>query len=133
MGEERIEQFVPVRALGDGDAVAGQHLGERFFAPVLQEVDAGVLLERVAHGEATPGGREIDCRIAPGHLERAEHRLGHGGHEFFDHGGDAVVVGVGLVGLEHGELGVVLGGGALVAEDAAEFVDLVEAADESVA
>ena len=41
-----------------------------------------------------------------------------------------VVVGVGLVELEHGELGVVLGADALVAEVAVDLVDTVEAADD---
>ncbi len=41
-----------------------------------------------------------------------------------------VVVGVGLVELEHGELGVVAGGDALVAEVAVDLVDAIEAADD---
>ena len=41
-----------------------------------------------------------------------------------------VVVAVGLVGLEHGELGVVAAGEALVAEVASDLEDLVDAADE---
>ena len=41
-----------------------------------------------------------------------------------------VVVGVGLVELEHGELGVVLGADAFVAEVAVDLVDAVEAADD---
>ncbi len=41
-----------------------------------------------------------------------------------------VVVGVGLVELEHGELGVVPGADALVAEVAVDLVDAVEASDD---
>ena len=41
-----------------------------------------------------------------------------------------VVVGVGLVELEHGELGVVLGADAFVAEVAVDLVDAVDAADD---
>ena len=40
-----------------------------------------------------------------------------------------VVVGVGLVELEHGELGIVLGADAFVAEVAIDLVDAVHAAD----
>ena len=64
----------------------------------------------------------------------------------FDHGGtggidrrlaeqlfgeidQAAIVGVGLVELQHGELGVVVGGESFVAEVAVDFVDAVEAAD----
>ena len=39
------------------------------------------------------------------------------------------VVGVGLVELEHGELGVVLGADAFVAEVAVDLVDAIESAD----
>ena len=46
-------------------------------------------------------------------------------------GHDVVVVDVGLVGLEHGELGVVLEAHALVAEVAADLVDAVDAADDA--
>ena len=53
-----------------------------------------------------------------------------GGH-LLDHGHDVVVVHVGLVGLEHGELGVVLEAHALVAEVLAQLVDLVDAADDA--
>ncbi len=41
-----------------------------------------------------------------------------------------MVVAIGLVELEHGELGVVLGGDTLVAEVAVDLVDAVEAADD---
>ncbi len=40
-----------------------------------------------------------------------------------------MVVAVGLVELEHGELGVVFGADTFVAEIAVDFVDAVEAAD----
>ncbi len=50
--------------------------------------------------------------------------------EFFAELHQVVVVGVGLVELEHGELGVVFGADALVAEVAVDLVDAVEAADD---
>ena len=49
--------------------------------------------------------------------------------EFFAEFHQVVVVGVGLVELEHGELGVVFGADALVAEVSVDLVDAVEAAD----
>ena len=52
------------------------------------------------------------------------------GDEFFGEVHQVVVVGVGLVELEHGELGVVLGADAFVAEVAVDLVDAVEAADD---
>ena len=56
--------------------------------------------------------------------------LGDEGDEFFGEVHQVVVVGVGLVELEHGELGVVLGADAFVAEVAVDLVDAVEAADD---
>jgi phage terminase large subunit-like protein len=41
-----------------------------------------------------------------------------------------VIVGVGLVELQHGELGIVLRADALVAEVAVDLVDAVKAADD---
>ena len=56
-------------------------------------------------------------------LDEAARAFLRGGH----HG---VVVGVGLVELEHGEFGVVLDVYAFVAEVVADFVDALEAADD---
>ena len=67
---------------------------------------------------------EADAACVPSTVAR------DAGDHLFDHARDVVVVGVGLVGLEHGELGVVLPGDALVAEDAADLVDAVVAADD---
>ena len=50
--------------------------------------------------------------------------------EFLDEVHHAVVVGIGLIHLHGGELGVVARVHALVAEDAAHFVDALEAADD---
>ena len=52
------------------------------------------------------------------------------GYKFFGEGHQVVVVGVGLVELEHGELGVVAGADAFVAEVAVDLVDAIEAADD---
>src|SRR5579871_5381056 len=50
--------------------------------------------------------------------------------ELFGEAHEVVVVGIGLVELEHGELGVVAGADALVAEVAVDLVDAVEASDD---
>ncbi len=64
--------------------------------------------------------------------------VGHGGAVYLQsHLGDellgqlhqVMVVGVGLVELEHGELGIVLGGDAFVAKVAVDLVNAVETAD----
>ena len=78
--------------------------------------------------DAGPRRRQVELvaveahRRAAGGLERdrRDHRLEETHH--------VLVVGVGLVALQHRELGVVVGVDALVAEDAAELVHLVHAA-----
>ena len=67
--------------------------------------------------------RKRDLEVADGASRLGDHLLDHRHH--------VVVVDVGLVGLEHRELGVVLEAHALVAEVLADLVDLVEAADDA--
>ena len=63
-------------------------------------------------------------------LEGAEEFLGKVADHFFDEVGHDLEVAKGLVGFEHGELGIMAAGDAFVAEVAVEFEDLGEAADE---
>ena len=87
------------------------------------------LADQVVVFRAAEGGREIDGPAHPlkprggaGHLCSLDNdRLGEVHHR--------AVIAVGLVGLEHGELGIVPGAHALVAVDAAEFEDPLHAAD----
>ena len=67
--------------------------------------------------------RKLTCEAADG--------VGRRGGHLLDHRHDVVVVDVGLVGLEHRELGVVLEADALVAEVLADLVDAVDAADDA--
>ena len=112
------------------DAEPGHRPAQRCGVGVGLEVDAAVLQDGFAQGEAAPGRREVDLVRRRGQLEAAEDLLGHVGHHLLHQPHDVLVVGVGLVGLQHGELRVVLGGDALVAEDAADLVDALEAADD---
>ncbi len=94
------------------------------------EVDARALLDGLSQGEALPGGREVQHRVAVGHLEATQGLLGYIGHHLLHQLHDVLVIGIGLVGLQKGVLRVVLGGDALVAEDGPNLVDAVEAADD---
>ncbi len=94
------------------------------------DVDAGLLLDGLAHGEARPRRREVDLVAAEVHLEAADGASRLGDH-LLHHRHDVVVVHVGLVRLEHGELGVVLEAHALVAEVLADLVHAVDAADDA--
>ena len=95
------------------------------------EVDAGLLEQRVPHRDPLPRRVEVDHDAVPLDPVGAEDALGDAGDELLEPGRGVVVVGVGLVPLEHRELGVVLGRDALVAEVLAELVDAVDAADDA--
>ena len=72
--------------------------------------------------------RQIDLGALIDELARAEQRVGEPLEQRFDHLHEIAVIGVGLVQLEHGEFGVVLGRHALVAEISVDLVDALEAA-----
>ncbi len=67
--------------------------------------------------------RKVTFEVADGASRLGDH--------LFDHRHHVVVVHVGLVGLEHRELGIVLEAHALVAEVLAHLVDAVDAADDA--
>ena len=67
---------------------------------------------------------------AEGDLRRPDRLARDGLDELLDPPHRVLVVRVGLVPLDHGELGRVLVGDALVAEVAAQLVDALEAADD---
>ena len=75
-----------------------------------------------------PAGGQVDLLALPLHLIGAQDLLGGGGEQVLEQIHHAVEVGVGLVELHGGELGVVLGVHALVAEDAADLIHPVQAA-----
>src|SRR6516165_4830958 len=60
-------------------------------------------------------------------LQRAQHCPGHVPYQALSKLDHVAEVGVGLVKLQHSELGIVLGGNAFVAEVAIDLVDAVEA------
>ena len=67
--------------------------------------------------------------VAIGHVGGAEHGHGQFAEQFLGEVHVVAVVGVGLVELEHGELGVVPGRDAFVTEVAVDLEDLLEATD----
>ena len=92
------------------------------------DVDPGVLLHQVGEGGPPPGRGQVEVAAAVGEPGRPPAAPGHLRHQLLGEGHEVGVVGVGLVELEHGELGVVAGGDALVAEHPADLEDLLEAA-----
>ncbi len=90
-----------------------------------------LLADRVAQGDPPPGRGEVDLDAVALDLGRAEHALGDLADQPLEPRGGVLVVGVGLVPLEHRELGVVLERDPLVAEVLAELVDPVDPADDA--
>ena len=80
------------------------------------------------HGHAGPAGGQVDVLPLPLDLIGAQNLLGGGGQQVLEQVHHVVEIGVGLVELDGGELRVVLGVHALVAEDAADLIDPVHAA-----
>ena len=126
---EAIEGGPPRGPVVDCDAAVARQRAHLFGLRVLEIVDARVLQQRLAVRGATPLPAEVDDLLAVRDLERAGDVAHDGAHQVFDHPRHVVVVGVGLVGLEERELGIVAVRDALVPEDPADLVDLVEPAD----
>ncbi len=88
--------------------------------------------QRAVQGDLVPVAREVArAAVGQGHLQRAERRERRLLDQLAGEYGDRVVVAVGLVGLEHRELGAVRGVRALVAEVAVDLEDLLEATDDA--
>ena len=111
------------------------HALSQLHAPVSiadtgHKVGAGDVLHGVGHGDAPPGGGQVDFMTQPGDLVGAQNLLGGAGEDALQNIHHAVQVGERLVQLTGGELGIVLGVHALVAEDAAHLVHPLHTADD---
>ena len=113
----------------------GRHprLGAQLAQPVLAgaRVDLGAegLGDRAVHGLGRPVAAEVILLPGPARHRRPVHGHGRVLDQFPGQGGHGVVVAVGLVRLQHRELGIVGGVHTLVAEDPADLVDLLDTAD----
>ena len=97
---------------------------------VFDEVDAAVFFDGSRRLRRCQGGLKLMVLSPNLTSAGAQYLLADLVDHLFHHVHHVIVVGVGFVAFQHGELGVVLGGDALVAEDAPQLVDLVEAADD---
>ena len=107
-------------------ALAGQRLRVR----VVLDVHAAAALQLLTQRQAGPRRREIDHIVAHRDLHGAVYVLSQRRNQRFHHLHDGVVVGVGFVGFQQGELRVVVLVNSLVAENAADLIDLIETADD---
>jgi len=94
------------------------------------EVHAQILLDGLGHGHAPEAGGEGDLMALPLHVVCAEDLLGGAGEKLLEEVHHVVEVGIGLIELDRGKLRVVAGIHALVAEDAAQLIHALDAADD---
>ena len=87
-----------------------------------------MLLHQVGEGGPPPGRGQVELPAAVGEPGRPGRHHRQLRHQLLGELHEVDVVGVGLVQLEHGELGVVAGGDALVAEHPSDLEHLLEAA-----
>ena len=112
-----------VQAVEDGPGLRDRH--------VRVHRRAGLLGDHVGEPGARPGRREVDGLPGVVHRGRvAERGLRRRGHEALGQVHHVVVVGEGLVGLQHRELGVVPGVDALVAEHPPDLEHPLQPADD---
>ena len=120
----------PVPGSGFASMPAGVHGVQQVPSRSVCRLMSIPVSSRIAslEGDPPPRRREVDRLPVALDLERPDRLAGHRRHQLLGHRRHVQVVRVGLVGLEHRELRVVLVGDALVAEVLAELVDLLEAA-----
>ena len=128
--EDLLPQLAaPVVAL-DGDA---ERLGVLADAVVAGEIVWGepriAFQDRIGHGHPAKRRPEIDGLSLVLDLRRAAYRESGTAHQILGQINHFHVVRIGLIELQHRELGVVLGGDALVAEVAVDLEHALEAAD----
>ncbi len=87
------------------------------------------LEDRVEHRQPRERLAEVEHLVAVGHVGAAEHGLGQLAEQLLGQVHVVFVVGIGLVELEHGELGVVPGRDAFVTEVAVDLEHALEATD----
>ena len=132
--EERGDQLTEVHRL-DGLARLSVGALDRGGTQLLHvlEVLRGqlrhLLADGIDHRDALPALGEVELRALVGHLGAAGHRHRRSGDELLGEVHQVLVGGVGLVELQHRELGVVAGAHPLVAEVPVDLVDALDAAD----
>ena len=80
------------------------------------------------HRGPAPGRGEIHLDALIGEARATAHLLAHMGDQALSEIHHVAVIGIGLIDLHRGELGVVAGADALVAEDATQLIDPLKAA-----
>ena len=126
------EAMAEVKMVVEGvySAKAARELAEKYEVsmPIVEKVNQ-VLFDSLHHGHPGPAGRQVDLLPHPFQLIGSQIFLGKGGIHALGDVHHGVEVRIGLIQLHGGELGIVLGVHALVAEDAADLVHPVHAAD----
>ncbi|MNF73573.1 hypothetical protein D3C84_555780 [compost metagenome] len=133
-----FDQLLENHHLQLAQALEAEHLGAGLLGDGAGGVDVlqvgggdlrVVLEDRVEYRQTGERLAEVEQLVAVGHVGAAEHGHGQLAEQLLGEVHVVFVVGVGVVELEHGELGVVPGRHAFVAEVAVDLEDLLEATD----
>ena len=133
-----LDQLLENHHLQLAQPFEAEHLGAGLLGDgaggvdVLQVGSADLRVEledRVEHGQTCKGLAEVEQLVAVRHVGAAQDQLRQLAEQFFGQIHVVFVVSVGLVELEHGELGVVPGRNAFVTEVAVDLEDALEATD----
>ena len=104
--------------------------GTRLFERVdFVKVHAGILLDRVKHGNSGKRLAEVDFHAVIGNHGCAEHFLRDVAIKVFGQIHHAVIIGISLIEFHQRKFRAVAGVKTLVAEHAADFIDALETAD----
>ena len=126
--KEKVEDIPPLVALLIFDMVRlGQGTG-LFRGLHPGKIHPGVLFDGVGHAQPLEGLFQIDLHAVVIHLGGPQHPQRHRPDQILRQIHHAVVVGVGLIQLQQGELRVVAGIHPLVAEHPADFIYPLKAA-----
>ena len=128
--EEEVDDVAALVARLDLDAALLRKRSGLLLGGDGVKIHARPALDGLGHGQALKGLAEVDLGALIADRRRAADRLRQMPEEILRQVHHAVIVGVGLIELHERKLGVVACVEALVAEDAADLVDLLEAPDD---
>ncbi len=111
------------------NADALRDLNSLFIGRNRHKVNAQILLDGIRHGKAAVRRLQADLVAEPSHVIRAQNLFGSTRENALKDIHHYVKIGIGFVKLNRSKFGVMAGIHALIAEDTADFVHALQAAD----
>ena len=127
--KEEVQNIASLVSLLECDALLLRDSSRLFEGLDCREIDAAVLLDRLAHRDAAEGLLEVNLGAAVHNLRAAVYLARHVAEHVLGEVHHSLVVRVRLIELHQRELGVVAGIQALVPEHASYLVDALQTAD----